>query len=80
MTVSEQLQMIMRETFDDQAINISNEMTAADVDAWDSLSHIELIVNIEDSFNIKLSVNEIINLQNVGDMINLLEQKVSAIA
>ena len=76
MNTNQRLEKVMRETFDNQTISINNEMTANDVEEWDSLSHIELIINIETEFKLKLSVNDIINLKNVGDMITMIDTKI----
>lgn len=77
MTTNQKLEQVMRETFDNQKIVIRDEMTANDVEEWDSLSHIELIINIESEFNLKLTVDDIINLKNVGDMITLINSKLN---
>ena len=50
-------------------------MTAADVEAWDSLTHIDLIVQVEREFAIKLSTAEVRGLKNVGDFLALIVQK-----
>jgi acyl carrier protein len=50
-------------------------MTANDVDSWDSLSHMVLIVEIEKAFNIKFKLRELNKMKNVGDMIDLLALK-----
>lgn len=67
----------MRDTFDNQKIVISDAMTANDVEEWDSLSHIELIINIESEFNLKLTVDDIINLKNVGEMVTMIDSKLN---
>lgn len=76
MTTNQRLEKVMRDTFDNQNITITDQMTANDVEEWDSLSHIELIINIETEFKLKLTVNDIINLKNVGDMISMIETKI----
>jgi len=68
------LQDIFREVFDDEKIEIFDEMTAADVEEWDSLSHIQLIVAIESAFGIKFRTADIIGLKNVGEFIALLKK------
>jgi len=56
-------------SLDDDSIEINDTMTASDVDGWDSLSHITLIVNVEKSFGIKLSAAEVGSLSNVGQLL-----------
>ena len=50
-------------------------MTAADVAAWDSLTHIDLVVEVEKEFKIKLSTAEVRGLKNVGDFAALIAKK-----
>lgn len=64
--------------FDDDSIQISPEMTANDVDGWDSLSHVNLITAIEAKFNIMFSQKELLKHRNVGDLINDIERKLAS--
>lgn len=66
---------IFREIFDDETIVIEDAMTADDVEEWDSLSHIDMICMVEEEFNVKFITKEISNLNNVGEFIALIEQK-----
>jgi acyl carrier protein len=68
---------IFRNVFDDDTIVVRSELTAADVDEWDSLSHIRLILTIEKAFRIKFSASEIGKLKNVGEFADLIRSKVS---
>ncbi|MBR4127063.1 MAG: acyl carrier protein [Alphaproteobacteria bacterium] len=63
---------IIRDVFDDDKIDISEETVAADVEGWDSLTHITLIGTIEDEFNIKFAMKDVVNMKNVGEMIDLI--------
>jgi acyl carrier protein len=78
MSIVEPLNTIFREVFDDDDIELSPEMTADDVDGWDSLSHVNLIVTIETRFNIKFSHKELLTFKNVGDLMASIESKLSA--
>lgn len=69
------LNRIFTEVFDDEAIQIRDNMTAEDVDEWDSLSHITLMLAVEREFGIKLKAAEIGGLANVGQMIRLLMER-----
>jgi acyl carrier protein len=60
--------------FDDDSIALSPEMTAKDVDGWDSLTHVRLLMTIQKSFNIKFTTSEIGKLQNVGDLARRIQQ------
>ncbi|MDT8441704.1 MAG: acyl carrier protein [Desulfuromonadales bacterium] len=75
MTVIEPLTAIFREVFDDDEIILSREMTADDVDGWDSLSHVNLIVTIEARFNIKFTQKELLTFKNVGDLLDSIQRK-----
>ncbi|WP_309607218.1 acyl carrier protein [Phenylobacterium sp.] len=67
---------IMRDVFDDDDLEISLETTAEEVEDWDSLSHIRLIVAVERKFGFKFKNSEIEGLKNVGELVNLVETKV----
>jgi acyl carrier protein len=75
MTIIEQLVPIFREVFDDEEIVLSRQTTADDIDAWDSLSHMNLIVAVELRFKIKFALGELQSLKNVGDLSDLVDKK-----
>ena len=75
MDTKERLEEVFRDVFEDDEIEISNEMTADDIEEWDSLTHIQLIVAIEKEFGFKFTTIETINLKNVGELINLINSK-----
>ena len=64
--------------FDDDSIQIRPEMTANDIDGWDSLSHINLITAVESKFKIRFSQKELLKQRNVGDLILDIERKMTA--
>ena len=70
--VNERLNAVFRDVFDDDDLSVSDETTADDVDGWDSLIHITLIAAVEDEFDIKFSMKEIIGMKNTGDMIDII--------
>lgn len=74
-TVVQQLNGVFQDVFDDPALTITYDMTAADVEDWDSLSHINLIVGVEKAFRIRLTTAEVRGLNNVGDFIALVARK-----
>ena len=78
MTTIEHLNQIFRMVFDDETIQISPEMTANDVDGWDSLSHINLITTIEAKFNIRFTQKELLRQRNVGNLLVDIDQKLTS--
>ena len=75
METLEQLTPIFHQVFDDESIVLKRDLTANDVDGWDSLSHINLVVAIEMAFRIKFALGELQSLKNVGEMVDLIEKK-----
>jgi len=75
MTTLDQLNEIFREVFDDEDITVGPETTANDVDGWDSLSHVNLIVAIEGRFGIRFSQKELLSFKNVGDLFACINKK-----
>ena len=77
MNTTETLTRIFRTVFDNQELTLQPEMTASDVDGWDSLSHVNLILSVEKGFGIKFSLNEILTFKNVGDLVKCIERKIA---
>ena len=69
------VQDIFRTVFDDDSIALTREMTADDIEDWDSLEQINLLVAIEKRFNIKFQLADVKDLPNVGAMQALLREK-----
>jgi acyl carrier protein len=70
------LNEIFCQVFDDDTIKITPEMTADDIDGWDSLSHINLIIAVETMFKIRFTKKELLTFKNVGDLLTSIECKV----
>jgi len=68
MDITEELTAVFRDVFDDETIVLSDDLTANDVDSWDSLSHVNLIIAIEMAFDIEFKQSEILNFANVGEL------------
>jgi acyl carrier protein len=66
---------IFRDVFDDDSIEINDAMTAKDIEEWDSLNHINLIVAVEGAFKVKFTTKEVNNLANVGEFVALIASK-----
>ncbi len=71
----EKLRDQFREVFEDETLEIYPEMTAADVENWDSFNHINLVVAIETAFDISFTTQEIGEMRNVGDLVTSLKAK-----
>ncbi len=76
--IKERLQDIFRDVFDDDNIELFDEMTSEDVEDWDSLSHMTLIDEIERVFAIELTTDEILRAKNVGEFIRVIEKRVQS--
>jgi acyl carrier protein len=73
-TVS-RLQAVFRDVFDDDTLVITRTTTSDDIEDWDSLRHVGLVVNVEVAFGIKFTSLEVASLANVGEMLDLIERK-----
>jgi len=63
---------IFRDVFNDETLVARPEMTAHEVDRWDSLSHMDMILLVEEAFGIRFRTREIADLMNVGDLVRLI--------
>lgn len=70
-----ELNLVMRDVFVNDDINVTRDSTAEDVEGWDSLSHARLVMEIERHFAIKLAAGEVMDLANVGDFVDLIASK-----
>ena len=70
----DRLQPIFRDVFDDPALMITRGSSAKTIEDWDSLAHINLVSAIEKEFKIKFALGELQDLQDVGDMIDLMKR------
>ena len=66
---------VFRDIFDEEELTINNETTAEDIEDWDSLAHINLVVSIEKEFDVKFALGELQALRNVGGMVDLVIRK-----
>ena len=72
-----QVQDIFRDVLDEEEIILGDTTTADEVEGWDSLSHIQLVVGIEKHFNIKFTSKEILSWKNVGELIDCIALKIN---
>jgi acyl carrier protein len=70
--IYERLNDIFLDVFDDDSISVTTNTTAADIEDWDSLSHITLMAAVEDEFRMKFSMKEVVEMKNVGEMVTII--------
>ena len=73
--IVEKLTTIFHEIFSDDTIVLSDDMTAADVENWDSLTHMLMITKVEEVFGIRFKLRELNKLKNVGNLCDLIAEK-----
>ena len=73
----EKLSNVFRVLFNLPDIELNDNLTAKDISGWDSFNHVNLIINIEEEFNVRFSNSEVGGLQNVGNLKTLLASKIS---
>jgi acyl carrier protein len=71
-SVYDRLNPIFQEYFEDESLTLSDATTAADVNGWDSLAHVSLIVEVEKTFGIHLGVKHSSRLRNVGELVDAI--------
>ena len=74
--VFERLNVVFRDVFDDEDITVNDQTTANDIEDWDSLEHINLMAAVESEFGIKFSMGQVVTMKNVGEMADIILQKV----
>lgn len=74
--VFEKLTTVFQDVFDDDEIVLSDETTSSDVEDWDSLNHINLVVSIEKEFGMKFSMGETQKMKNVGEMVTIIQSRI----
>jgi len=66
---------IFCDIFDDDSIIVTESTVADDIEDWDSLEHINLVLALEQRFNLKFSMDEVIGMKNVGDMVDIVMER-----
>jgi acyl carrier protein len=77
MAVLDELTPIFETVFDQQGLTLSAETTSNEIEGWDSMSHVTMLMAVEDHFNIEFKPFEIANLKNVGALVSLVEKKLA---
>ena len=73
--IESRLTPIFRDVFNDDALVVTEGMTAAEVPTWDSLSNINMIIAVEKAFGVKFSIKDVRNLKNVGELLDLIKRR-----
>lgn len=74
-TVKSRLTAVFRDVFDDESITLSDNTTADDIEAWDSLEHITLISAVEKEFKMRFTMKEVSGMKNVGEMTSIVAER-----
>lgn len=67
---------VFQDVFDDEDISVGDDTKASDIKDWDSLTHITLISAIEDEFDFKFEMKDVLGLANVGMMVDVIEREI----
>jgi len=74
--ILEKVNEIFWDVFDDDTLEITEETTAADIEDWDSLTHITLISEVENAFDFTFAMKDVLGMKNVGEMLDIIEKEV----
>ena len=74
--IYKQLDEVFEDVFDDENIHVNDNTTADDIEDWDSLEHINLVVAIENKFGIKFNMSEVTSMKNVGEMVDIILERI----
>lgn len=70
--IFKKVEEIFRDVFDDDSLEIGETTNSDDIEDWDSLEHIALVVSMEKEFNLKFDIKQVNKLENVGQMVDLI--------
>ena len=70
----QKVEEICRDIFEDDQLTVSEETSAADVEGWDSLTHLSLVNELEEAFGIAFTLDEVTNSRKLGDLISAIEK------
>ena len=76
-TVIGRMEVVFQEVFDDDDLRITLETTSEDVEEWDSLSNVRLMIAVENEFDIRIKASEAAKLKNVGELAEFVTAKIS---
>jgi len=78
MDIHQRLTSVFRDVFDDGSLTLRPDLTADEVENWDSLTHIDMITAVEHEFAIRFTTGDVSSMKNVGDLIALIQKKTSS--
>lgn len=70
------LNNVFRDVFDDDNISVCDKTISTDIEGWDSLEHINLLVAVEEEFKIKFNMKEVTSMDNVGTMVDIILSRI----
>ena len=70
--VFERLNNVFRDVFDDDTIKVNETTTSDDIEDWDSLEHINLVSAVEQEFQVKFTMGQVVGMKNVGEMVDVI--------
>lgn len=73
--IFEKLNEVFSDVFDEE-ITVTEQTTSADIEDWDSLTHITLISEVEDVFGMKFAMKDVLGMQNVGEMADIIQKNI----
>jgi acyl carrier protein len=74
--IHQKLTTVFRDVFDNPGMEITDTTTADDVDGWDSIMHVNLIVAVEKAFGVSFTTKDVKSMANVGDFIQLIAKRI----
>ena len=75
--IIKQVNTIFIDLFEDESIVLNDHSDTSNIEAWDSLNHIQVITAIEKKFKIRFELNDLLNFQNIGDLCRGVQSKLS---
>ncbi|WP_303317691.1 acyl carrier protein [Flavivirga abyssicola] len=76
LTIKENISDVLKSILGHNNFEMRDELTAKDVDGWDSLSHMMIITKIEEAFNIKFKLRDLNKLKNMGSLVAVIQSKI----
>jgi acyl carrier protein len=78
MDIQQRLTNVLRDVFNDETLTLRPDLTADEVESWDSLTHVDMIAAVERDFKIRFTTAEVSSMKNVGELTTLIEKKTSS--
>lgn len=78
MDMQQRLTSVFRDVFNDDTLSLRPDLTADEVENWDSLTHIDMITAVEYEFKIRFTTGDVSSMKNVGDLMALIQKKTSS--